>query len=176
LAQWCIRGVRDGVGHAYEDQFVCFHLPRDGVGSIWTGRARRNSTGRNAVWRVSLALDTISTWSVTANSVLTSLSESAGVSGTSINNIKGNGFTVTYDQSLSANSYLGGKTYTLVNGGTLAPGTSITSTDAPVIAAAGVLNAASGVAGVTPGAWISIYGSNLSTSAVSAITADVVNN
>jgi hypothetical protein len=113
---------------------------------------------------------------VTANSVLTSLSESAGVSGTSINNIEGNGFTVTYDQSLSANSYLGGKTYTLVNGGTLAPGTSITSTDAPVIAAAGVLNAPSGVAGVTPGAWISIYGSNLSTSAVSAITADVVNN
>jgi uncharacterized protein (TIGR03437 family) len=131
-------------------------------------------TGKLA--KVSLALDATSTWSVTANSVLTSLSDSAGISGTSINNIKGNGFTVTYDQSLSANSYLGGKTYTLVGGGTLAPGTASASANAPAIAAAGILNAASGVAGVTPGAWISIYGSNLSSSAVSTTTADMVNN
>jgi uncharacterized protein (TIGR03437 family) len=37
------------------------------------------------------------------------------------------------------------------------------------------MNAASGVAGVAPGAWISIYGSNLSTAAVAATTADLVN-
>ncbi len=42
-------------------------------------------------------------------------------SGTTITSIVGNGHTVTYDSSLAANSYLGGKTYTLVNGGTLSP-------------------------------------------------------
>lgn len=128
------------------------------------------------VAKASITLDSTSTWSVTGNSVLTSLTDPSGISGSSITNIKGNGHTVTYDASLSANSYLGGKTYSLVNGGSLAPANSTAAGGrAPAIAAAGVLNAASGVAGIAPGAWTSIYGTNLSTSATSATTADLVN-
>ena len=55
---------------------------------------------------VSLTLDSTSMWTVTENSALTSLTDPAGVSGASITNIKGNGYTVTYNASLSANSYL----------------------------------------------------------------------
>jgi hypothetical protein len=67
---------------------------------------------------VSLTLDASSTWTVTADSHLTSLSDTAGISGTKIANIVGGGHTVTYDSS--ANPGLGGKTYTL-SGGVLKP-------------------------------------------------------
>jgi uncharacterized protein (TIGR03437 family) len=136
---------------------------------------KNNSTLTGKLTKASITLDAASLWSVTGNSVLTSLTDTAGISGTSIANIKGNGFTVTYDSSLSANSYLGGKTYTLSAGGTLAPAGGTTTTKAPAISAAGVLNAASSVAGVAPAAWISIYGTNLSTAAAAATTADLVN-
>ncbi len=68
----------------------------------------------------SLALDSSSRWSVTAGSTLTSVT-GATISGSSITNIIGNGHTVTYNATLSANSHLGGKTYTLAGGGTLKP-------------------------------------------------------
>ena len=67
-----------------------------------------------------LALDPTSTWSVTANSHLTTLT-GALVSGSTITNVKGNGHTVSYDANASANSYLGARTYTLAGGGTLSP-------------------------------------------------------
>ena len=134
---------------------------------------KNNSTLTGKLTRASITLDAASLWSVTGNSVLTSLTDPAGISGTSVANIKGNGYTVTYNASLSANSYLGGKTYALAGGGTLAPA-GTTATTAPAIAAAGVSNAASGVAGVAPAAWISIYGTNLSTAAAATTTADLV--
>ena len=49
------------------------------------------------------------------------LNDASGISGTSIANITGNDHNVYYDESLAANSSLGGKTYSLVNGGVLAP-------------------------------------------------------
>ncbi|MGD0774924.1 MAG: hypothetical protein ABSC05_19085 [Candidatus Solibacter sp.] len=154
-------------------------LPGDMVAdSISTIAAtlKNNSTLTGKLTKASLTLDAASLWSVTGNSVLTSLTDTAGISGTSVTNIKGNGYTVTYDSSLSANSYLGGKTYSLAGGGTLAPAAASTApSTAPAIAAAGVLNAASSVAGVAPAAWISIYGSHLSTAAAAATTADLVN-
>jgi uncharacterized protein (TIGR03437 family) len=137
----------------------------------------KNSSALNGkLTKVSLTLDAASTWSLTGNSVLTSLVDSAGILGSAIANIEGNGYTVTYDASLSANSYLGGKTYTLVNGGTLAPAGSSSSVTTPAIATGGVVNAASGVAGLAPGAWVSIFGTNLATAAVSASASDMVNN
>ncbi|MDD5766600.1 MAG: T9SS type A sorting domain-containing protein, partial [Candidatus Marinimicrobia bacterium] len=45
-------------------------------------------------------------------------------SGTTITNITGNGYNVYYDTSSSDNNYLGGLTYSLVNGGYLIPSTS----------------------------------------------------
>ena len=47
---------------------------------------------------------------------------------------------------------------------------------APAITAGGIANAASGAAGVTPGSWISIYGTNLASSTRSMAATDVANN
>jgi hypothetical protein len=66
-----------------------------------------------------LTLDGSSTWTVTADSYLTCLSDLSGISGTAITNITGNGYTVYYDAS--ACTGLGGQTYTLNGGGYLKP-------------------------------------------------------
>jgi len=86
-----------------------------------TATLKNSSTLTGFINSAALSLDATSIWNVTANSVLTSLTDSSGISGTTITNIYGNGYTVTYDSSLSANSALGGLTYTLNGGGTLAP-------------------------------------------------------
>ena len=46
----------------------------------------------------------------------------------------------------------------------------------PSIASGGVTNAASGAAGVAPGAWISLYGANLATATRALASSDIVNN
>ena len=63
-----------------------------------------------------LTLDSTSKWTVTANSTLSTLT-GAVISGSEVTNIIGNGHNVYYSKSASANSYLGGKTYTLAGGG-----------------------------------------------------------
>jgi hypothetical protein len=68
-----------------------------------------------------LTIDATSTWVVTSNSALTTLTLPAGVAGASIPNIVGNGFTVYYSASLPGNAALGGATYTLSGGGQLVP-------------------------------------------------------
>ncbi len=50
------------------------------------------------------------------------------------------------------------------------------SASAPSISTGGVANAVSGSAGVAPGAWISVYGSNLATAARTLANSDIVNN
>ncbi len=84
-------------------------------GSSLTGAINADQNAQSA----SLTLDASSTWVVTADSHLTVLENTAGISGTSISNIIGNGHTVTYDAD--ANPSLGGKTYSLSGGGTLKP-------------------------------------------------------
>jgi hypothetical protein len=84
--------------------------------SSLTGAVNAAGTARS----VALTLDASSTWTAGADSHLTTLT-GAKVSGTSVTNVTGNGHTVTYDATNSANSYLGGKTYTLAGGGTLRP-------------------------------------------------------
>ncbi|HUI09721.1 MAG TPA: T9SS type A sorting domain-containing protein [Bacteroidota bacterium] len=74
----------------------------------------------------SLSLDGTSTWALTTSSYLKTLTDAPGVSGTSVTNIIGNGHSLHYDSTLSGNKYLGGKIYSLVNGGFLTPG-SLTS-------------------------------------------------
>ena len=68
-----------------------------------------------------LELDGYSTWTVTADSYLTVLSDADGISGSSISNIVGNGYNVYYDPDASGNSELAGSSYALVNGGELLP-------------------------------------------------------
>ena len=70
---------------------------------------------------IAVTLDATSKWTVTADSHITTLSDASGISGTSITNIVGNGHTVYYDASASANSALGGKTFSLAGGGYVRP-------------------------------------------------------
>jgi hypothetical protein len=85
--------------------------------SKFTGAINNSNTGK----LVSLCMDASSTWTLTKNSYLTIIINSAGISGTTVTNITGNGYNVYYNSSNSSNSYLGAKTYTLVNGGYLLP-------------------------------------------------------
>jgi hypothetical protein len=68
---------------------------------------------------ITVTLDATSTWTVTANSYVTVLADTAGIAGTAVTNIVGNGFNVYYKSS--SNPALVGATYTLVGGGWLIP-------------------------------------------------------
>lgn len=75
--------------------------------------------GDNTAKSVTLSLDASSQWVVTGDSHLTCLNDAAGISGSNVTNIVGNGHTVTYDSSQCP--ALNGQTYTLQGGGTLTP-------------------------------------------------------
>jgi hypothetical protein len=68
-----------------------------------------------------VTLGATSTWDLTADSHLTSLTLTGGVSGKTITSITGNGHTIYYDATDPANSTLGGETFSLNGGGTLRP-------------------------------------------------------
>jgi len=73
--------------------------------------------GDNTTAGINLTLDSSSTWSVTGNSYLTTLTDED----TTLANIADNGYTIYYDSSQSANSWLNGATYSLTDGGQLTP-------------------------------------------------------
>ncbi len=105
-------------------QTLTGNLVADSISSITA--ALKNSSALNGsidadntAKAVNLTLDSSSTWTVTADSHLTCLSDAGGISGTAVTNITGNGHTVYYSQS--ACSGLGGATYTLSGGGYLQP-------------------------------------------------------
>ncbi|HEY0307229.1 MAG TPA: Ig-like domain repeat protein [Acidobacteriaceae bacterium] len=77
--------------------------------SVFTGICNFNS----------ISLDTSSQWVLTGNDSVYRLSDAAGIQGTSITNIVGNGHTISY--SSAANPSLGGQTYALSGGGLLKP-------------------------------------------------------
>ena len=68
-----------------------------------------------------LTIDGSSVWKVTGNSTLSAIVDSAGISGSYITNVIGNGHTVTYNAGLAANKALGARTYKLAGGGELKP-------------------------------------------------------
>lgn len=82
---------------------------------------QNQTTLTGIVQRAAMTIDSTSVWNVTGNSILTSLTDTSGISGLSVTNIIGNGYDVSYDASLAANKYLAGQTYSLVNGGRLMP-------------------------------------------------------
>jgi hypothetical protein len=92
-----------------------------GTSSSISLNLKHASTLKGKIDKAALTLDATSRWTVTANSTLSALSDTSGISGDVISNIIGNGHTVTYDASLAANRLLGGKTYSLANGGRLMP-------------------------------------------------------
>jgi hypothetical protein len=83
-------------------------------GSTLTGSVNAENSAKS----VALTLDATSTWNVTADSYVTSLS-GAGVSGETVTNIVGNGFTIYYDMAVCPD--LNGQTYILSGGGYLKP-------------------------------------------------------
>lgn len=82
--------------------------------SSWSGALDTANTAKSST----LALSGSSTWSVSADSFVGTLT-GVKVSGTTVTNITGNGHTIFYDASTS--TALGGKTYALTGGGTLQP-------------------------------------------------------
>ncbi len=84
-------------------------------GSTLTGAINPDDTAASA----DLTLDASSTWSLTADSHLSTINGVIITDGT-VSNITGNGFNVYYDASL--NSTLNGQTYLLADGGYLLPG------------------------------------------------------
>jgi len=98
--------------------------------SILTGSINNSNKGNS----VTLTIDNTSSWVLTSNSYLSSITNSDGISGAAVTNITGNGYVVYYDSNLAANNYLGGKTYSLVNGGYLLPlGASIPTVSLPSV-------------------------------------------
>ncbi len=113
------RAVLTAVG-----QTLIGDLTADAISTI-TATLQNGSTltgaidAAGAAQEVNLTLDASSTWTVTADSHLTCLSDPDGISGGAVTNIIGNGHTVTYDAS--ACPALDAKTYTLSGGGELKP-------------------------------------------------------
>lgn len=122
--QWGTSGSNGGTANLSADsQVLVGNLVADKAsslnialknGSNLTGAINSAGTAKAA----SLTLDSTSVWTATANSHLTGL-VGAKISGITVTNIKGYGNTVTYSKGASANSYLGGKTYSLAGGGKL---------------------------------------------------------
>jgi hypothetical protein len=83
--------------------------------STFTGAINNSNTGN----LITLTMDYTSKWILTASSHINGLISDPLISGSSASNITGNGFNVYYKES--SNSWLGGLTYTLVNGGQLIP-------------------------------------------------------
>jgi hypothetical protein len=107
-----------------ERQVLTGNIELDNISSIAaTLQSNAMLTGSinaaNTAKEMNLTLDASSKWNVTADSYLTSLNLSDGISGATIPNIIGNGHTVYYDSK--ASSPLGGRTYALMNGGNLKP-------------------------------------------------------
>lgn len=106
-----------------------FTLNSSTVSGNWFGDSKSNasielkngSSISGKIENCNLKLDSSSQWSVTGESTIKVLSDQVGISGLQITNITGNGNNVYYDPNLSENSYLGGLTYSLVNGGYLMP-------------------------------------------------------
>lgn len=118
---WGTTGSNGGdVLFTAENETLNGSLVSDGISSI-TAVLQNGTALSGAIDTAALSLDATSTWNVTSDSVLSTLSDEGGISGTAIANIIGNGHTVTYDASLAGNSELGGLTYSLANGGSLVP-------------------------------------------------------
>jgi hypothetical protein len=119
--KWGTTGSNGGVVTLYADnETLDGDVRADDISSIAIV-LMNGTTYSGAIDSAAVSLDATSTWNVSGDSIITILSDVSGISGSSITNIIGNGHTVYYDGSLSANSALGGLTYSLVNGGTLAP-------------------------------------------------------
>ena len=84
-------------------------------GSLWTGALNPDGSASAA----SVTIDAESSWELTVDSILTTLTDEDGIEGTTVTNITCIGFSLSYD--VGAYPDLAGGTYELVGGGTLSP-------------------------------------------------------
>lgn len=91
---------------------ISLHLQEN---STWKGAMNPNKSARSA----SIQLDKSSSWTVTATSYVTALTDADRT----LSNIDSKGYTIYYDAGNSANTWLKGKTLPLTGGGQLAPRT-----------------------------------------------------
>jgi hypothetical protein len=118
--RWGRTGHNGGIANLTADgETLNGDLISDASSSI-SATLKNKTVLSGTVTGASLTLDATSTWNVTGDSVLTSLTLADTTNG-SIAGITSNGHKVTYNASLEANKWLGGKTYTLPGGGMLAP-------------------------------------------------------
>jgi hypothetical protein len=124
---WGAQGANGGTAVVTADaQTLVGDLVADSISSITltlqNGSSLEGSINAdNAAREARLTLDVNSTWGLTADSYLTSLTLAGGISGDTVANITGNGHTIYYDATDPANSALGGGTFNLNGGGTLQP-------------------------------------------------------
>ena len=120
-SRWGQNGANGGhVELTAERQSLTGDLRADKISSV-TATLKDHSVLTGAVRNAALSLDATSTWELTADSQLASLADADGVVGDTLTNIHGHGHQVHYQASLPANQWLGGKTWNLGDGGTLAP-------------------------------------------------------
>jgi hypothetical protein len=121
VGQWGTSGKNGGTAvFTFDSDTLIGNFICDNISSI-SATLQNNTTLTGSIDSASLTIDASSKWNVTAVSYITTLSDANGISGTSVTNIYGNGFNVFYNSSLSGNSWLGGLTYALLNGGKLLP-------------------------------------------------------
>ncbi|KAJ5682406.1 hypothetical protein N7462_005571 [Penicillium macrosclerotiorum] len=97
---------------AYNESLISWSLTDS---SSWTGTAY---SGYDTYY-IGVSLDSTSTWTLTADTCVYNFTDTD----TSVTNVKSAGYTLTYDKSSSANSWLDEKTISLSGGGSLVPGT-----------------------------------------------------
>ena len=125
--QWGNSGTNGGkVKFTADGEILTGNIVVDDISSVAVSLKNNSSfTGSinsaNTAGSADLTLDETSTCTVTADSYINSLNDTGGISDSTVNNITGNGYNIYYDASLSANSILGNKTYSLNNGGELIP-------------------------------------------------------
>jgi uncharacterized membrane protein YgcG len=119
--EWGKAGVNGGhVIFTADNETLKGDLTTDASSSI-AAKLQNNTTLAGIIKGAALSLDASSTWNVSGDSTVTVLLDTQGIKGRSVQNIIGNGHTVTYDSTLSANQSLGSRTYNLESGGKLVP-------------------------------------------------------
>jgi hypothetical protein len=138
--QWGTTGSNGGtVIFTADSENLSGNITCDSYSSV-TATFQNSSTLKGYINTAALTLDASSTWNVTADSYLTSLTETGGTTSSALTNITDNGYTIYYNKSLSANSWLGGSTYTLSGGGKLTPATTTAVNESTTTPAAFALN------------------------------------
>ncbi|KAJ5646666.1 hypothetical protein N7490_003038 [Penicillium lividum] len=96
---------------AYNESLISWSLTES---STWTGAAYSGY----GTYYIGVSLDSTSTWTLTADTCVYNFTDTDS----SVTNVKSAGYTLTYDKSSSANSWLDGETISLSGGGSLMPG------------------------------------------------------